>query len=61
LVMQSFSFLIFEGETEDCVISFYPDEVSGFSFRGYFLEVFFSDDTSWLMDKLYPPRLIVVD
>jgi len=61
LVMQSFSFLVFEGETEDCVISFYPDEVSGFSFRGYFLEVFFSDDTSWLMDKLYPPRLIVVE
>ena len=60
-VMHSFSFLIFEGETEDCVISFYPDEVSGFSFRGYFIEVFFSDDTRWLMDTLYPPRLKIVE
>jgi len=60
-VNRSFSFLILEGETEDCVISFYPDEESGFTFRGYFIEVFFSDDISWLMDKLYPPRLKIVE
>ena len=61
LAMQSFPFLIFKNETEDCVISFYPDEASGFTFRGYFIQIFFSDDTSWLMDTLYPPRLKVVE
>ena len=56
-ITESFSFLILEGESEDFVISFYPDERSGGSFNWYFIEVFFSDGSSWLMDQLSPPRL----
>jgi hypothetical protein len=42
-------------------LEFVPDEASGGSLRGYFIEVEFSAATaSWSMDSAYPPRLQVI-
>jgi len=42
------------------LISFVASDKSGFSFRGYFIEVnFVSWDDVWTMESAYPPRLEV--
>ena len=49
------------GEAAQLKVEFVPDEASGGSLRGYFIEVEFSVvGASWSMDGGYPPRLEVV-
>jgi hypothetical protein len=53
----SFSVSLDEGEQRTYTVTFIASEVSGSSFRGYFIEV--DGDASWTMSSTYPPRLIV--
>ena len=49
------------GVEKELKVEFVPDEASGGSLRGYFVEVEFSaTGTSWTMDAGYPPRLQVI-
>jgi len=45
------------GESKELVLSFIPDEASGFTLRGYFVEI--EGVTPWTMPSDYPPRLSV--
>jgi len=48
------------GQEIELELMFVPDEASGGSLRGYFVEVEFSaTHTSWVMESSYPPRLNV--
>jgi len=48
------------GQETEFILEFVPDEASGGSLRGYFVEVEFSEThTSWVMESSYPPRLKV--
>ena len=48
------------GVEKEFKVEFTPDEASGGSLRGYFVEVEFSaTGTTWTMDAGYPPRLQV--
>jgi hypothetical protein len=52
--------MVGDGEAQ-LKVEFVPDEASGGSLRGYFVEVEFSaTGTSWTMDAGYPPRLEVI-
>jgi hypothetical protein len=52
--------MVGDGEAQ-LKVEFVPDEASGGSLRGYFIEVEFSaTGTSWTMDAGYPPRLEVI-
>jgi hypothetical protein len=49
------------GVERELSLEFVPDEASGGSLRGYFIEVEFSAvGATWTMDSAYPPRLEVV-
>lgn len=48
------------GEDKELRILFAPDEASGGSLRGYFIEIEFQvTRTTWTMENSYPPRLTV--
>jgi len=48
------------GQETELELSFVPDEASGGSLRGYFVEIDFqATGTSWVMENTYPPRLKV--
>jgi len=50
------------GEEKEITLIFTPDEVSGGSLRGYFLEIEFrATRTTWTMENSYPPRLRVTE
>ena len=50
------------GEEKETTLSFTPDEVSGGSLRGYFIEIEFrATRTTWVMENSYPPRLKVTE
>jgi len=50
------------GEEKEIEITFTPDEASGGSLRGYFIEIEFRvARTTWVMENSYPPRLKVID
>ena len=50
-----------DGQKLEIKLNFVPDEASGGSLRGYFLEVEFSvTKTTWTMENSYPPRLTVI-
>lgn len=49
------------GEATELELVFAPDEASGGSLRGYFVEVDFTlTHTNWVMENSYPPRLRVL-
>lgn len=49
------------GEERTMRIDFTPDEATGGSLRGYFVEIEFqSTKTTWTMENSYPPRLKIV-
>lgn len=49
-----------EGQEKEIELTFIPDEPSGNSLRGYFIEVdFLTTKTKWVMENSYPPRLRV--
>lgn len=49
------------GEERMMKIGFTPDEATGGSLRGYFMEIEFqSTRTTWTMENSYPPRLKIV-
>jgi len=56
-LVRDYSVSLDRGDSRDIVVTFYPDEASSASFRGYFVEIV--GDTSWTMDSSYPPRLSV--
>jgi hypothetical protein len=48
------------GQQHEIEIQFTPDQASGGSLRGYFIEVDFkATGNSWVMENSYPPRLEV--
>lgn len=48
------------GQRMEIKLNFVPDQASGWSLRGYFIEVEFSaTKTTWTMENSYPPRLRV--
>ena len=50
-----------DGQKVEIKLYFIPDEASGGSLRGYFIEVEFSaTKTTWTMENAYPPRLTVL-
>jgi len=50
------------GDEKEIMVAFTPDEASGGSLRGYFVEIEFrATRTSWTMENSYPPRLKVTD
>lgn len=50
------------GEEKEIGIAFTPDEASGGSLRGYFIEIEYrATRTMWVMENSYPPRLRVTD
>lgn len=50
------------GEGKELKVAFTPDETSGGSLRGYFIEVEFrATRTTWVMENSYPPRLRVTE
>jgi len=49
------------GQTLEIKLNFVPDQASGGSLRGYFVEVEFSvTKATWTMENSYPPRLTVL-
>jgi len=49
------------GQRSEIKLNFVPDQASGGSLRGYFIEVEFSaTKTTWTMENSYPPRLKVL-
>jgi len=57
---KSYSVKLSKDQTIDLIVSFIALEKSGFTFRGYFVQVdFVTWGTSWTMDDSYPPRLTV--
>jgi len=49
-----------DGQRFEIKLDFIPDEASGGSLRGYFIEVEFSaTKATWTMENSYPPRLKV--
>lgn len=60
LILNSYSVDIGESEYGDIEMTFTASEKSGFTFRGYFIQVDFNSwGDSWTMDSSYPPRLEV--
>ncbi len=50
------------GEEKEIKTVFTPDQASGGSFRGYFIEIEFrAARTTWTMENSYPPRLKVTE
>lgn len=59
-VVQSFTLSLNEGQSGIATVSFTAVQQSGFTFRGYFIQVDFDSwGTSWTMTDAYPPRLQV--
>ena len=56
-LVRDYSVSLDRGASRDIVVTFSPDEASGISFRGYFVEI--EGETSWTMESTYPPRLSV--
>ena len=60
LIVNSYSVDLGESEYGDIEMTFTASEKSGFTFRGYFIQVDFNSwGDSWTMDSSYPPRLEV--
>jgi len=55
--IETFVVSLDKDESKEYTLKFTPDEVSGGSLRGYFIEI--EGDLSWTMPNAYPPRLIV--
>ncbi len=59
-VYDSFPITLGEDQTTTVVMSFTASDKSGFTFRGYFIQVDLDSwDTIWTMESEYPPRLSV--
>ena len=59
-VIQSFTVSLDEGQSGVASVSFTAAEKTGWTFRGYFIQVDFDSwGTSWTMESDYPPRLQV--
>ncbi len=59
-VTRSFTVSLSEGQSGVATVTFVAEQKTGFSFRGYFIQVDFDSwDTSWTMESAYPPRLQV--
>lgn len=59
-LVQTFQISVRSGEETDISLTFYPDELSGGSLRGYFMEVVLTTwNKEWTMESIYPPRLKV--
>jgi hypothetical protein len=57
-LVKTYQISVRNGEETDVSLTFYPDEASVGSLRGYFIEVDFTTwDKEWTMDSSYPPRL----
>jgi len=56
-LVRDYSVSLDRGASRDVVVTFSPDEASGVSFRGYFVEI--EGEASWTMESSYPPRLSV--
>ena len=60
LVVNSYQIDLGENEYGDIEVSFVASDKSGFSFRGYFIQVDFDSwGDDWTMESSYPPRLKV--
>jgi LEA14-like dessication related protein len=55
----SFDILLEKDESAEYTVPFTPDQVSGGSLRGYFVEI--EGGLSWTMPDTYPPRLTVIE
>ena len=55
--IETFVVSLNKGESREYVLKFIPDEATGGSLRGYFIEI--EGDLSWTMLNAYPPRLTV--
>jgi len=55
--IETFVVSLNKGESREYVLKFIPDEATGGSLRGYFIEI--EGDLSWTMPNAYPPRLTV--
>lgn len=52
-------FFIPKNQKRDLTVEFMAESRSGFTFRGYFIQIDFSSGEWWTMESLYPPRLTV--
>ena len=60
VIVNSYMVSLGESEYADVEITFTASEKSGFTFRGYFIQVdFYSWGDDWTMSSSYPPRLEV--
>ena len=58
--VKTFDIKVSAGNTVELKVSFSPDEASGLTLRGYFVQVdLITWDSSWTMESSYPPRLKV--
>jgi len=59
-VTQSFSVSLSEGQSGVATVTFIAAQKTGWTFKGYFIQVDFDSwGTSWTMESAYPPRLQV--
>ena len=55
--IKTFEIVLNQDEELELILTFYPDEASSLTLRGYFIEL--EGLISWTMESEYPPRLKV--